>query len=225
MFSGPTDYAESVDSVMLYIIFISVVLLLGITFFMIYFVIKYNKRRNPKAEQIEGNLSLEIIWIVIPTILVLSMFWYGFVSFKEMRQDVEGAMTVNVTGQMWQWKFKYENGIETDTLYIPVFKVTKLLMKSMDVNHSFYIPAFRQKEDVMPNRVTYLILKPKKLGSYNVACAEYCGLQHSAMYTKVVVMTPEEFNEWYYSYIPEGTDKGTGAGQDTTKTDSLNTNS
>ncbi len=194
---GASTYAENVDSTMLFIVVISVILLLGITAAMIYFVIRYNKKRHPKAKQIHGNIWLEIFWIGVPTILVLFMFWYGFEGFYTLRTKAESSMTVDVTGAQWEWRFDYENGKKTDTLYIPVDKTTRLEMKSVDVNHSFYIPAFRLKEDVLPGRTTYMILEPRKTGAYDIACAEYCGVDHSFMYTNLVVLPQDDFNDWY----------------------------
>ena len=196
MISGPSAYAESVDLVMIYIVGISVLLLVGITVAMIYFVFKYNRKRHPKAKQIEGNVALEVLWIVVPGILVMSMFWYGFTGFNELRNTSEQSLTVNVTAQMWKWTFEYPNGKKTDTLYIPVDETTKLEMTSIDVNHSLYIPAFRLKEDVVQGITTYMILQPIKTGSFDIACAEYCGLNHSYMYTKLYVLAQDEFEKW-----------------------------
>lgn len=199
MFDGASNYAESVDFAMLVIVGISVILLVGIIIAMIYFVIRYSRKRNPVATQIHGNVVLEVIWIIIPTILVMVMFWYGYKDFREMRDTLDYAMKVQVTGFMWDWEFDYENGGRTDTLYIPVNRVTRLELISRDVVHSFYIPAFRLKEDLVAGSFHYMILEPKKTGTFDVACAEYCGRDHSAMYTAVVVMPEEEFDSWYAS--------------------------
>lgn len=196
MLSSASAYAESVDMVMIYIISVSVILLLGITAAMIYFVIKYNRKRHPKAKQIEGNVALEVIWIAVPLVIVLSMFWYGYVDFYELRNVADHALTVKVKAQMWKWNFEYPNGKKTDTLYIPVDETTKLEMTSIDVNHSLYIPAFRLKEDVLQGRTTYMILQPIKTGSFDIACAEYCGLNHAYMYTKLHVLPKDEFEKW-----------------------------
>lgn len=196
MFSGPTTYAENVDSVMLFIVGISVLLLLGIIAAMIIFSIKYNRKRHPKAQQIEGHAGLEALWIFIPTAIVIVMFFYGYTGYRELREKSDAGLIVEVTGQMWQWKFKYPNGKVTDTLYIPIDEVTRLEMHSTDVNHSFYVPAFRLKEDVIANDTTYMILTPKEIGTYDIACAEYCGLQHSAMYSTLKVVSREDFKSW-----------------------------
>ncbi len=199
LLSGATNYAESVDNYMIVVVIAFVIILFGVTAAMIYFVVKYNRKKHPKAKQIEGHIGLEILWIGIPTILVLIMFWYGYEGYNNLRQDATAAMTVNVTGRMWEWSFKYENDKKTDTLYVPVNRTTKLEMISADVNHSLYIPAFRLKEDVIGSRTTYMILKPKEVGAYDIACAEYCGVNHAYMYTKLVVLPEDVFDSWLES--------------------------
>ncbi len=193
---APTTHVESVDFVMLYIIGISVVLLLGITATMIYFVFKYNRKKGHQPVDIHGNMWLEVIWIVIPTLLVLSMFYFGYTSFREIRDIPSNPYIVKVTARMWQFSFEYKNGKKADTLYVPVNTAIDLEMQSMDVNHAFYIPAFRIKEDIIHGKTTYLYFTPKQVGDYDVACAEYCGLNHSAMYTKVKVLHDNDFYKW-----------------------------
>lgn len=196
MFNNASNYANSVDTVMLIIVGISIVLLLGITIAMIYFVFKYNRKRHPVAEQIHGNVLLEIIWIVIPTIIVMVMFWYGYEGFQKLRAQTTGAYEVKAFAFMWGWSFEYDNGKQSDTLYIPLSKTTKIKLTSRDVLHSLYIPAFRLKEDAVAGQEHFMILTPKETGSYDIACAEYCGLNHSKMYTKLKVVKDNEFNAW-----------------------------
>jgi cytochrome c oxidase subunit II len=196
MKEGISKYINQVDSVFLFIVIISLVILIGVTITMIYFVFKYNRKKNKKAENIEGNLALEITWITIPTLLALAMFYYGFSTFKTLREVPKDAMTIHVQAQMWKWSFRYENGKRYDTLYVPVGKPIKLLLKSIDVDHSFYIPSFRIKEDVIPGKENYLSFTPDKIGVYDIACAEYCGLRHSYMYNKIHVIPKEEFDKW-----------------------------
>ncbi|MCX7907970.1 MAG: cytochrome c oxidase subunit II [Ignavibacteria bacterium] len=203
MFQTATNYAQKVDYVMLYIIGISFILLLIITISMIYFVIKYNRKKHPIASQIEGNKTIEIIWIVVPVVLVLTMFFYSYGVFKEARIVPPGALNVKVEAKMWAWKFYYENGKVTDTLFIPAGKPVKFTIVATDVNHSFYIPAFRIKEDAVPGRENYMVVHPKEIGSFDIACAEYCGMNHSIMYTKVYVVPEKEFSEWLQGKVDE----------------------
>lgn len=196
MNQGTSQYALTVDSVMLFIVISSAILLLGVTVAMVYFVIRYSRKRNPKPENIEGNTTLEIIWIVIPTILVLVMFWMGYTTFNKYREIPADAMNVSVIGRMWQWEFRYSNGKKSDTLYLPLGKNIKLNLKSADVNHGFFIPDLRVKEDIMSGRENYMVLRPDELGSHDIACAEYCGLSHSKMYTKLVILSASDFEAW-----------------------------
>jgi cytochrome c oxidase subunit 2 len=203
MFDDVSNFVSSVDGTFLFTLIVSVFFLVLITFLMIFFVIKYSRKRNPKGTNIHGNMGLEIAWTVIPTILVLIMFWYGWQGYMEMVTIPKDAMPIKVTAQMWKWSFQYEDGKATDTLYVPVNKPIKLILNSNDVNHSFFIPAFRLKKDVFPNRerVTWFIAK--ETGAYNIACAEYCGMNHSYMYSKIIVMPEEEFKNWMYGMSDE----------------------
>jgi cytochrome c oxidase subunit 2 len=203
MSSGASNFVESVDGVFLLSIIISVFFLVLITALMIYFVIKYNRKRNPKAVNVHSNTLLEVTWTVIPTILVLILFWYGWVGYKEMVDIPEDAMTVEVTAQMWQWQFKYETGKVTDSLYVPVNRAVKLMLYSNDVNHSFFIPAFRVKKDVYPGTERTTWFRANDVGEYDIACAEYCGLNHSYMYSKIFVITETEFKNWLYGVSDE----------------------
>lgn len=197
MFEAASSYAERVDSIFLFILVISVFFLALITFLMVFFSVKYARKKNIPPENIEGNNILEIIWTVVPTILVMAMFYYGFIGFKQMRHVPADAMVVNVTGRMWSWLFEYNGGIQSDVLRVPLGKPVKLALSSQDVIHSFFVPAFRIKEDVVPGMNNYLWFEPTKEGSFDVLCAEYCGLRHSYMVTKVEVMPEEDFQAWY----------------------------
>jgi cytochrome c oxidase subunit II len=198
MFDDISNFANSVDGTFLFTLIVSVFFLVLITFLMIFFVIKYSRKRNPKGTNIHGNMGLEIAWTLIPTILVLIMFWFGWQGYKEMVNVPENAMPINVTAQMWKWSFQYEDGKKTDTLYVPVNTPIKLVLHSNDVNHSFFIPAFRLKKDVFPNKERVAWFIAKETGEYDIACAEYCGLSHSYMYSKIIVMPNEEFKNWMY---------------------------
>ena len=198
MFDDVSNFVNSVDVTFLFTLIVSVFFLVLITILMIVFVIKYNRKRNPRGTNIHGNMALEITWIVIPTILVLVMFWFGWQGYLETVDVPENAMPINVTAQMWKWSFEYEDGKTTDTLYVPVNQPVKLILNSVDVNHSFFIPAFRLKKDVFPNRERIAWFQAKETGEYDIACSEYCGLNHSYMYSKIIVLPDEDFNSWMY---------------------------
>jgi len=194
----PTStFTSGVDQVFLLIVGISVVMLALVTVLMIYFVIRYHRRRHPKSEKVTQHTWLEITWTVIPTILVLIMFWFSFSEFRKMRDVPADALTVQVIGRMWDWAFEYPNGKKTDKLYVPLDRAVRLELKSVDVNHSFYIPAFRVKEDVVPGRQNFLWFRPQSMGPADIYCAEYCGQNHAYMMSKVIVMSQSEFDTWY----------------------------
>lgn len=197
MIPKASSIAGTVDFVFFYIVGISVVLLVAITFLMVYFIFKYHRSKNIPPANIEGNTLLEVTWTVIPTILVMSMFYYGWVGFKEMRRVPKDAAVVKVTARMWSWAFEYENGKQSDVLKLPVNKPVKLELESLDVLHAFYVAAFRVKEDVVPGLNNYISFTPTMVGTYDAQCAEYCGMRHSYMMTKVEVMPEEKFQEWY----------------------------
>ncbi|MBI5057362.1 MAG: cytochrome c oxidase subunit II [Nitrospirae bacterium] len=197
MFTTFLDRSANVDNVMFFIVGVSVFMLVLVTSLMIFFLVKYSRKKNPIAENIEGNLKLEIIWTVIPTILVLAMFYYGWVGFKIMRNPPKDALPVKVTARMWSWSFTYENGQKSEELNVPLNKPVKLIIISEDVIHSLFIPAFRIKEDAVPGMETYLWFNPDKIGTYDLFCSEYCGVGHHSMISKVNVMSQEDFSKWY----------------------------
>jgi cytochrome c oxidase subunit 2 len=203
---------QEVDNEFILIVAISAFFLLLITIAMIYFVIRYRKSRNPVASNITGNTTLEVLWTVIPLALCLLIFYYGWAGFKTMRNTPSNALTIKVTAQMWRWSFDYPNGKHTDSLlYVPLGKPIKCEIRSLDVNHSFYIPTYRTKEDAIPGRTNHMWFLPNKIGRFDILCAEYCGLHHAYMRGKVIVMPIDEFNKWLNA--PDTTK---------TKTDSLN---
>ena len=213
MFNGASNFAHDVDAVFLFTLIVSVFFLVLITGLMIYFVIRYNRKRNPKATNVHGNVGLEIAWTVIPTILVLIMFWWGWKGYSDMSDVPEDALSIDVNAQMWKWDFKYANGKVADSLYVPVNTPIKLKLISLDVNHAFYIPAFRIKKDVYPNQSRVVWFESDEIGEFDIACAEYCGLNHSYMYNKVKVVSEEKFNHWLNSGMPVDTTQQIGADQ------------
>ena len=190
---------ELVDNSFIFIVAISVLLLVGVTVAMIYFVFRYSEKNNPKPDQsITGSTTLEILWTVIPLILVLAMFFYGYEGFKEMRNIPPNAMVVKVTGKMWFWHFEYANKKTSDTLLLlPQGKDVRFELESADVNHSFYVPAYRVKEDCIPGRTNHMWFHTTNVGLFDIECAEYCGLNHSYMLGTVKIVPESEFLEWY----------------------------
>jgi cytochrome c oxidase subunit 2 len=198
--SGPsTDVAAVIDNVSLFLHIVSGGMLALVTGLMLYFVVRYHRSRHPEAVEVKNSIALEITWTVIPTLLVLAMFWYGYQGFAMLRDVPDDAMVVKVTARMWDWTFEYENGKKSQQLFVPVDKPVKLEMRSLDVIHSFYVPAFRVKEDIVPGRDSMAWFKANTVGETDIFCAEYCGERHSYMLSQVVVMVPEAFDQWYSS--------------------------
>lgn len=188
---------QGVDQALWYIIGISVLLLFGITVTMVYFVVKYRRSKNPVAADIRDNYPLEIAWTVIPTLIALSMFYIGWSSYLGLRSVPEGALEVDVEAQQYTWIFIYENDKESENeLVVPLGRAIKLNITSVDVIHSFFLPAFRIKVDAVKGMPTYAWFYADKLGEYDIECAEYCGVDHSAMLAKLKIVPEKDFETW-----------------------------
>jgi len=188
---------EAVDKAFYVIFGISGVALLGITIAMVYLVWRYNRKREPvPISQKDHNVWLEITWTIIPSILVMVMFWYGWEGYLSIRRIPDNAIPVHATARMWSWLFTYENGKTADKLYVPVGQPVKVLLTAEDVLHSFYVPAFRIKRDTVPGMDNYVWFVADRPGSYDLFCAEYCGVGHSAMITTVEAIPSAEFSAW-----------------------------
>ncbi len=212
-----SGYASSVDFAMAYITIISIVMLLLITIVMVVFVVKYHHKKHPNPKQIHGSALLETVWIAIPTFVVISMFYVAYVDYADMRETTVYDEEIHVHVKSWQWNWTYKNGTSISSIivkdlekdkptdyYIPLGKTIKFVMKGFepDFIHSFFIPAFRIKEDIVPGRTTYLFVTPEKTGSFILTCAEYCGLWHSRMYANVNVVSPEAYEAWLLENAP-----------------------
>ena len=197
MFSGSSPFSDYVDATFLTIVGISLLVFMGLLIAMVYFVIRYSRKKNPHPTNIEGNVPLEITWTVIPLMLFMGIFYMGWKGYLSELRVPENAIPIKVTAQMWKWTFEYPNGVQTDTLYIPMNIPIQCTLHTLDVNHSFYIPSFRIKKDVIPNRENIMWFKTVRQASYDIACAEYCGLNHSYMYTKLISQDSSEFDHWY----------------------------
>jgi cytochrome c oxidase subunit 2 len=204
MFGGASNLAEGVDKAFIFIFSIAAFFIIGITAFMIYTVIKFNRKKGKDAMQFSGSNTLEILWTVVPFIIVLVMFYVGWKGFAPMRKVPEDALNIKAIGRMWKWEFDYGNGKLYDTLVVPLNKPVKINLFSKDVNHSLFIPAFRVKEDVVPGYDNYLWFTAIYLGEYDILCTEYCGLLHSSMITKAKVVSSDEFDTWLATLEAKG---------------------
>ena len=176
---------------------VSLFLLIGLTLVMLYFVFKYNKKKHKIAVQNEGNTLLEVTWTVIPILLALMMFYFGWEGWKPMSKPPANAMTITTTARMWSFSFLYENGKESTDLVVPVNTPVKINLISVDVIHSLFIPAYRIKSDIVPGREKVMWFIPEREGDFDLYCAEYCGLRHSYMRSTVKVLSKEKFTAWY----------------------------
>ncbi|MBI5881968.1 MAG: cytochrome c oxidase subunit II [Elusimicrobia bacterium] len=189
----------SIDRFFLGSLALCLAFLLLVTFFIVYLSIRYSRTRNPHPEDIEGNAALEVVWTVVPTALFLVMFYYGWTDFRTLRNPPPDALTVQVTARQWSWSFEYPNGKRTGDLYAALGRPMRLELRSMDVIHGFYIPAFRIKIDVVPGRTAEAWFLPRLLGDFDILCSVICGTDHSAMLSKVRVLPEDEFKRWYFS--------------------------
>ncbi len=190
--------AQKSDAVFFYVFGLSVVFLIFITALMIYFVIRYDKKRNPVASQIDGHVGLEIVWTVVPLVLFLSIFYYGWTNYEYMSQAPRDAMAIKVTARQWSWSFEYPNGKQTKVLFAPIGKPMKVEVRSADMVHGFYVPSFRLKIDAVPSRTNTTWFQATKLGSFDIECTVICGVDHSLMLSKVIVVPEEAFKAWYF---------------------------
>jgi cytochrome c oxidase subunit 2 len=188
---------QAVDPVFKFIIGACLILLLGITATMVAFVIRYHRSRSPEpTSQSAGNIWLEIVWTMFPSVLVLAMFYYGWSGYLSLRSVPKDALPVTVTARQWSWSFTYANGKTSARLYVPVGKPVLVNLVSRDVLHGFYIPAFRVKRDVVPGMKNFIWFVASKPGSYDLFCSVYCGIGHSGMITTVEALPPAEFAVW-----------------------------
>jgi len=208
-----SSVAGEVDA--LYFFLTAVTLFFSVLIFSLvfYFAIKYRRRTaDERPQPIFGSHSLEIFWSVVPLGLTMVMFFWGAGLYYKIRRPPSGATQLYVVGKQWMWKIQHPEGQrEINELHVPVGRPVKLKMTSEDVIHSFYIPAFRIKMDVLPGRYTEMWFTPTKTGEYHLFCAEYCGTKHSAMGGRVVVMDPADYETWLAGAPPGETLEQAGA--------------
>ena len=195
---GASTAAPSVDHLFLFMVTVCSVMVALIFLSITVFAIKYRRKKgNETATQIRGSLSLEIFWSVVPLIIMMFMFVWGAQLYFQHAVPPRDSEEIYVVGKQWMWKLQHPEGPrEIDELHIPVGKPIKLVMTSEDVIHSFFIPAFRVKQDVLPGRYTQEWFEATKPGRYHLFCAEYCGTNHSQMKGWVYAMEPSVYQRW-----------------------------
>lgn len=190
--------ADEFDAVFLLIFYVSAFFFVLVVGAMTWFVVKF-RRRSPdqQVSRSKGNRTIEILWAVIPSGILLVFFLLGFRGYLGMAVPPAHALEVRVIAAQWTWSFDYpKEGINASELVVPVGRPVRLTMSSKDVIHSFFIPAFRIKRDVLPNRYTVTWFSATKRGTYDVLCAEYCGTSHSGMLSHVKVVSDTEYRQW-----------------------------
>lgn len=188
-----STFAEETDALFMYILYISIVFFVLIVAAMIYFVMKFRRRPGYKGDSSAlHNNALEITWTVIPTLIVIWIFARGVEGYLHMMSPPGETIDINVTARKWDWSFEYPNGGISDQLHVPNNKAIRLRMRSEDVLHAFYVPAFRAKTDIVPGRVNVMWFEPILEGEYDLFCAEYCGDQHSEMIKRQGVVVHDQ---------------------------------
>jgi len=198
--------AARVDNLYFFLLGLTVFFSLLIAGLIVVYAIKF-RRRSPDSigAVIHGGLMLEITWSVIPLMITMVLFVWGASVFFAMSRPPEETMNVYVVGKQWMWKFQHLDGQrEINELHVPVGRPVKLIMTSEDVIHDVFVPAFRVKADVLPGRYTNIWFEPTKPGTYHLFCAEYCGTRHSGMTGQVVVMEPNDYQNWLSGGAGEG---------------------
>ena len=189
----PIDWLWNLELVTISFLFALIVVPMGYSLV----VFRRKKGDTTDAGHIEGNTNLEITWTILPLFLVMVFAYLGAGKLAEIQRADPDAMIVKVTGQQWSWSFEYPAyGVTTTELHVPVGKQILLQMTSRDVIHSFWVPEFRPKQDVVPGRITELRVTPTLVGNYKVRCAELCGTSHAYMESPVIVSEQADFDSW-----------------------------
>lgn len=190
--------APRVDALMGYVLFVAACFIALIGGAIFYLAVRYHhSRRVDRSNPVFQSIPLEVFWTGVPLALTLSMFAWGSKLFIEMREPPPDALEIDVVGKQWMWEVQHAEGRrELNEVHVPAGRPVKLLMTSADVIHSFFIPAFRVKQDVLPGRYTTEWFTATKPGRYHLFCAQYCGAAHSAMAGWVTVLAPSEYQRW-----------------------------
>ena len=198
--NGASEFASRLDGLFEFLLWVSAISLFGIVAAMTYFCVKYratSREANEAAEsQMDHSNTLEVTWSVIPLFVVVGVFVAGFKQYVDLRTSPRTAYEVHATGQRWKWSFEYPEGLSHPELHVPVGSNVRIMIQSVDVLHSLFIPEFRVKMDAVPGRYTELWFNATQEGTFPIYCAEYCGTAHSDMLSRVVVHTPEGFQAW-----------------------------
>ena len=190
--------AHEVDTLFFALTLISLFFIAVIFLPILFFCIKYRRgspadRSNPSS----GSNVIEFGWTTLPTLMGLALFAWGAVDYFRIERKPANAIDVQVVGKQWMWKIQHAEGKrEINELHIPIDRTVALTLTSQDVIHSFFVPAFRVKQDVVPGKYTSEWFKPTRTGEYHIFCSQYCGTQHAQMIGRLVVMQPRAYEDW-----------------------------
>lgn len=192
-----TEIAAKWDLLYDFLLWLSVFFFIVVVGAMIYFAYKYRRQAGHKTTYYTGSHLLEAIWVVVPTILLMVIFVWGYAVYRDMKQAPSDAYEVKVIGRQWMWTFLYDNGTTSlNELYVPVNKPVKLMMTSEDVIHGFFVPNFRVKQDVVPGMYTSIWFEATVPGKHQIFCTEYCGTSHSGMIAQLIALTDDQWKDW-----------------------------
>ena len=197
--SQASTVAGRTDDLFYFVYWVNVVFFLLIAVMTVAFVMRYRHRKGqPEAPQAGAahSTALELTWTVVPTLIVIAIFYYGFRGFLDVNTAPDNAMEILVTGKMWNWEFTYPNGHVDTKLHLPKDIPVRFVLQSSDVIHSFFIPNFRIKKDVVPGRYNKEWAQPTVEGTFPIYCAEYCGTNHSRMRSEVTVEPMDVYQAW-----------------------------
>ena len=213
---GGSTKSHEIDTLYDVLLIVSVPVFVLVMTSAIYSVVRFRAKPGDMrdGEPIHGNTRLEVIWVAVPTIIVSVLAAYAWIVLNDVEAKKPDEMHVRVVAQQFAWHFEYTDApqgrVVSDTLYLPKDKPVKFDIITLDVIHSFWVPAFRLKTDTVPGLTTHLNITPNKLGRFDVVCTELCGLGHSTMRQNAHVMTPQSFEAWLAKQKPAGKDVGPG---------------
>jgi len=206
--------AGRVDALYFFLIAVSGFFAVLIAVLVVAFAVRFRRRSESERPQpMHGSLALELTWSIIPFFITMIFFFWGASIYVSMARPPDNALQMFAVGKQWMWKIQHLEGRrEINELHVPLGRPIKLTMTSEDVIHSFYIPAFRVKQDVLPGRYTSLWFEATQTGTFHLFCAEYCGTEHSRMIGRVVVMEPSEYQAWLSGGSPADSPVSAGEG-------------
>lgn len=193
------EQAERVNSLMWFVVWASVAIFTLVAVILVYSAWRFRAAPGDESDgpPVHGNTKLEIVWTLVPTLLLVVMAVWAYMVLSDNEALAQDRLVVDVTAQQFAWDFAYPGGqVGSGDLRVPVGRQVELRMRSRDVIHNFYVVEFRVKQDVVPGITTRVVFNPNRTGTYQVICAELCGVGHAVMRTRVVVMEPDAYEEW-----------------------------